>query len=142
MQITKIDQIGIVVKDIQKTTEYYSSTLGIGPFRVSEISMANVDIRGKIGQLKIKVAITKIGPLQLELIENIEGNNIYTEFIKTKGEGLHHLAVIVDDVQKEVAELRRQGVRVLMEDKKYFAYLNTEETGGVILELLRKDALV
>ena len=144
MRINKIDQIGIVVKDIQKTVEYYSSTLGIGPFRVTEMSIPNLKVRSKISPLTIKVAFAQLGPIQLELIQSIEGKNIYTEFLKSRGEGLHHLAMRVDDVDKEVTELKDQGVRVLQgaeTARGSFAYLDTEEIGGVIFELLPKPRL-
>lgn len=141
MQITKIDHIGIVVKDIQKTVEYYSSTLGIGPFRVFEVNIPDAIVQGKVSSLRIKAAIAKLGSLDIELIESIEGENIYAEFLKSRGEGLHHLAMLVDDVDKEVAELKEQGIRVLQGAKTpagSFAYLDTEEIGGVIIELLPK----
>ena len=134
-----IDQIGIMVKDIQKTMEYYSSVLGIGPFRVFDLHLPDVIVRGKTTTLKIKAAFARIGPVEIELIENIEGENIYTEFLKSKGEGLHHLGIRVADVSAEVNRLKEQGIGVIQQGKSAgvdFAYLGTEEIGGVIFELI------
>ena len=137
--LTSIDQVGIVVKDIQKTMDYYSSTFGIGPFRVVDMNIPGVIARGEVIELKLKLAFAEAGPVEIELIESIEGENIYTEFLRSKGEGLHHLGIKVDDVDKEVAGLKERGVAVLQQGKvngRSFAYLDTGEPGGVIFELI------
>jgi methylmalonyl-CoA/ethylmalonyl-CoA epimerase len=135
-----VSQVGIVVGDIEKTAAFYYSTFGIGPFAiVPEVKFEGVILRGSPTNAKIKVAFAQSGPLQIELIQPLEGENIYTEFLDTKGEGLHHLGFQVDDFDSMLAEFKSKGIEPvfwLNLGWMAFAYLNTETIGGVMFELL------
>jgi methylmalonyl-CoA/ethylmalonyl-CoA epimerase len=135
-----VSQVGIVVRDIEKTAAFYYSTFGVGPFAiVPEVKFEGVILRGSPTNAKIKVAFAQSGPLQIELIQPLEGENIYTEFLDTKGEGLHHLGFQVDDFDSMLAEFRTKGIEPvfwLNLGWMAFAYLNTETIGGVMFELL------
>ena len=135
-----VSQVGIVVRDIEKTAAFYYSTFGIGPFAiVPEVKFEGVILRGSPTNAKIKVAFAQSGPLQIELIQPLEGENIYTEFLDTKGEGLHHLGFQVDDFDSMLAEFKSKGIEPvfwLNLGWMAFAYLNTETIGGVMFELL------
>ncbi len=144
MQIGKVTlpavkQIGIVVKDIEKTASYYTSTFGIGPFSIHDIKIDGVILRGKPISLNMKVAFAQSGPIQVELIQPVEGENLYTEFLASKGEGLHHLAFEVEDLKATLTELAKDGIEpVFHHDLGFaaFAYVNSDRIGGVIIELL------
>lgn len=135
-----VSQVGIVVRDIEKTAAFYYSTFGVGPFAiVPEVKFEGVILRGSPTNAKIKVAFAQSGPLQIELIQPLEGENIYTEFLDTKGEGLHHLGFQVDDFDSMLAEFKSRGIEPvfwLNLGWMAFAYLNTETIGGVMFELL------
>ena len=135
-----VSQVGIVVRDIEKTAAFYYSTFGIGPFEiVPEVKFEGVILRGSPTNAKIKVAFAQSGPVQIELIEPLEGKNIYTEFLDSKGEGLHHLGFQVDDFDSMLAEFRIKGIEPvfwLNLGWMAFAYLDTETIGGVVFELL------
>ncbi len=135
-----VSQVGIVVRDIEKTAAFYYSTFGVGPFAiVPEVKFEGVILRGSPTNAKIKVAFAQSGPLQIELIQPLEGENIYTEFLDTKGEGLHHLGFQVDDFDSMLAEFRTKGIEPIFWLNlgwMAFAYLNTETIGGVMFELL------
>jgi catechol 2,3-dioxygenase-like lactoylglutathione lyase family enzyme len=135
-----VSQVGIVVRDIEKTAAFYYSTFGVGPFAiVPEVKFEGVILRGIPTNAKIKVAFAQSGPLQIELIQPLEGENIYTEFLDTKGEGLHHLGFQVDDFDSMLAEFKSKGIEPvfwLNLGWMAFAYLNTETIGGVMFELL------
>ena len=135
-----VSQVGIVVRDIEKTAAFYYSTFGIGPFEiVPEVKFEGVILRGSPTNAKIKVAFAQSGPVQIELIEPLEGKNIYTEFLDSKGEGLHHLGFQVDDLDSMLAEFKSKGIEPvfwLNLGWMAFAYLNTETIGGVMFELL------
>jgi methylmalonyl-CoA/ethylmalonyl-CoA epimerase len=141
VKLPPVQQVCIVVKDIGRAIEYYTSTFGMGPFRISDVDMEGVLLRGKPISTKIKVAFAESGPLQVELIQPVEGKNIYTEFLDSKGEGLHHLAFQIDDLDAMLAELAKEGIEPVFH-KSYpelgiaFAYLNTDRIGGVIFELI------
>lgn len=141
VKLPPVQQVCIVVKDIDRAIEYYTSTFGMGPFRVSDVDMEGVLLRGRPISTKIKVAFAESGPLQVELIQPVEGKNIYTEFLDSKGEGLHHLGFQVDDLDAMLAELAKEGIEPVFH-KSYpdlgiaFAYLNTDRIGGAIFELI------
>lgn len=141
ISVTDIDQVGIVVRDLQKAIEYYSSVLGIGPFRVFEEYTPDLLVRGKIVPTRAKFAFAQAGRLQVELIQNIEGENIYAEFLREKGEGLHHVAMCVDDADAEIEKWEKCGIEVLQKGHaggSSWAYFDTQAIGGVIFEIIPK----
>ena len=138
-----VSQIGIVVRDIEKTAEYYYSTFGIGPFSIQEVKLDGAMLRGKPTTTTIKVAFAQSGPVQVELIQSLDGENIYTEFLASRGEGLHHLGFQVDDLDGMLAEFAKEGIEPVFYQSFPgfgipFAYLNTDKIGGVTYELLRQ----
>lgn len=136
------DQVGIVVRDMDKAVQYYTKVLGIGPFRRFEFTLPEGTMKGKnIFSLKMKLAFASLGDLEVELIEAPPGDNIYREFLDTKGEGLHHLGYHVPDINSHLAALKQNGVGILFSGKTErvsFAYLDTANTGGVIFELIQR----
>ena len=135
-----VSQVGIVVRDIEETAAFYCSTFGIGPFSiVPEVKFEGVILRGQPTNARIRVAFAQSGPIQIELIQPLEGENIYTEFLESKGEGLHHLGFQVDEFDGMLAEFKSRGIEpVFWLDLGWmaFAYLSTDRIGGVMIELL------
>ena len=79
-----VSQVGLVVRDLDKTAAFYYSTFGIGPFSIMpEVKFEGVILRGQPTNAKIKVAFAQSGSLQIELIQPLEGENIYTEFLRS-----------------------------------------------------------
>ena len=143
VKLPPVQQVGIVVKDMDRAIEYYASTFGIGPFRVIDGSMEGVLWRGKPINAKLKVAFARSGTLQVELIQPVEGKNIYTEFLESNGEGLHHLGFQVDDLEAMLVELAKDDIQPIFNQSLpqlgiAFAYLNTDKIGGVIFELIER----
>lgn len=137
----EIDQVGIVVRDIEQTIKQLSSLWNVGPLQIREIDLLDAIVHGKQMRVRAKLAFAQVGPVELELIEPGEGENIYWEFLQTKGEGVHHLKIPVSDIESEVARFREKGVGVLQSGstpRSSFAYLDTEGIVGVILELLNR----
>lgn len=139
-KLPPVSQIGIVVKDVSRTTEHFETAFGIGPFSIADnVRLDGVLLRGRPVKTAIKVAFAQSGPIQIELIEPLEGENIYTEFLAAKGEGLHHLGIEVDDFEGTLAVLKKKGIEPvfwLNLGFTAFAYLNTDTIGGVMTELL------
>jgi len=135
-----LSQVGIVVRDIDKTAAFYHSTFGIGPFGIiPEVKFEGALLRGRPTSTSIKVAFAQSGPVQIELIQPLEGQSIYTEFLAAKGEGLHHLGFEVDDFHGWLARFKSKGVEpVFWHNMGWmaFAYLGTDSVGGVMIELL------
>jgi len=129
---SKIDQIGIVVKDVEGTMKFYEKLFGIETIPTVEV---------KIDSAKLKIGLFQLGEVQIELIQVLEGESVHSRFLKERGEGLHHLAFFVEDVEKELAKLGKEGIKVLerggVPGAVKFAYLDTEKTLGVVLELIQ-----
>ncbi len=144
LSFPKIDQVGVVVKDLEKTIAYYTSVLGLGPFRQMDPTFTNVTLRGKPVEFKGKFAFAKMGAVSLELIQVVKGATIYDEFLATKGEGLHHLGCYVSDLDAEVKKCREAGIEVLQSGNagsSKFAYMDTEKIGGIILEYIQRGTM-
>jgi len=139
---SKVDHIAIIVHDIEKATKYYES-LGLGPFEPVTAALSGRTVRGKaVTDVKNKASLGKCGEAMIELVEPVSGKeNIYIEYLESKGEGIHHLAFTVDDIEKETAKLVEQGVKILASgtfvDGGGYTYLDTAEIGGIVLEIMQ-----
>ena len=139
-KLPPVCQLGFVVKDIASTCPHYESFFGTGPFSEPvDVDMDGALFRGKPVKTKIKVAFVQSGGVQIELIQPIEGTNPYTEFLATKGEGIHHLAYQVGDMEAAKAAFRKKGLEPLFQRDMgvmEFAYYDTAEPGGLMIEFL------
>ena len=139
--------MAIVVRDIDKSIEYYQS-LGMGPFKTPPpVNIKKRTESGKVdtsGAYKIREAVGDMGPIRLQLIQPIEGKSIYREFLDSKGEGVHHYAFVVDDIEKEEAEFTKKGVEILssvrLEGGGGHIIINTAVMGGILIELMQPPA--
>ena len=121
------DQVGVVVRDVDKTVEFLSSTFGIGPWRIMEVSRSEDEIRVGDGPYKLKLAFAQLGLFELELIQVLEGKTIWSDFLETKGEGLHHIGFHVPNMDELVSKMQQQGVGVLQSgfgQGRGYAYMN------------------
>ena len=133
-ELKTVDQIGIVVKDIDKVIESWSEMFGISPWTIRD--MDGTDAKGR--SWKVRLAFAYLGPVQIELIQPVEGRIFHSRFLETVGEGLHHLGFYVDDVDGEADNLVTQGAKILMKNPGAFAYMGTGGPGGVIFEVIRR----
>ncbi len=135
----EVKHVGIVVKDIGKSMERFSTLCGLGPFTVRE-SESRDAIPGRTSSYKRKLALAQAGAIEIELIEPGKGEHAW-EFLQKRGEGVHHLGVGVSDLEKEVARFKEMGIGVLQrhEGERYkIAYMDTEAVVGIVLELQQK----
>ncbi|MFA5468876.1 MAG: VOC family protein, partial [Sphaerochaetaceae bacterium] len=89
--------------------------------------------------------LSYLGQTRIEIIENLEGDTIYTDFIAKHGYGLQHLGIYVNDIEKALEEAKKAGFSVIMEGggfgldgDGYFAYLDTENEFGISYELIQR----
>jgi methylmalonyl-CoA epimerase len=131
---SRVDQIGVVVKDVERTARFYEKLLKQEPLPPIEFETGNV---------KLKIVFFQLGEVQLELIQVLEGENVHTKFLRERGEGLHHIGFFVKNLEEELAALKNEGIEVLWRGEALgvtkFAYLDTEKTLGIILELIQFD---
>lgn len=138
---SKVDQIGVIVKDLDKTVEYYES-LGIGPFKSLKLTYTERKLRGKpADDIKINMKVAQMGPIQLELVQPVAGESLPKEFLESRGEGVNHLGFFVDDIDKEVAKLEKKGHKVVFRTRFQggggTAHFDTDRIGGITLELIQ-----
>ena len=143
LPFSKVDHIGVIVRDMEKAIEHYQS-LGIGPFEAPELDIAAREMWGKPvtpGSLKNKVSLATMDSVQYELIEPVFGDSLFSEFLETKGEGIHHLGFFVTDIKKETANLEEKGFKIIwrirFRDGGGSVYFDTDRVGGIILEFIQ-----
>ncbi len=135
-------QVGVVVRDIDKAAAFYER-LGIGPFVEGPSAHAlERKIYGKDApDAEVKGKITQMGSVEFELLQPVSGSSIQAEFLEKHGEGVIHLCAHTDDLDRDVEELTGRGFRVIssavLADGGKFAYFDTREVGGLILELFQ-----
>lgn len=134
--------VGVVVKDMDKTMQRLSLTFGIGPWDVKERSYPEERVVVGKGPFSYRVAFAALGPIELELIEVLEGSTIHAEFLNTKGEGIHHIGVRVPRVQPVVDTLQQHGIGVLQSafrEEARYAYMDPAECGGIMFEFVERN---
>jgi catechol 2,3-dioxygenase-like lactoylglutathione lyase family enzyme len=143
IKITGIDKVAMVVKDVQKTVESYWAIFGIGPWEIylhKAPLVRDFAYHGKPSQAGAKVARSRVGALQLELIEPLYGDGVYQDHLRRHGEGLHHLSFFVEDVDETVRILASEGFPCLQSaclgDTGSYAYMDIKPL-HTICELAR-----
>jgi catechol 2,3-dioxygenase-like lactoylglutathione lyase family enzyme len=143
-----IAQIGMVVKDLDKTVEMYWKVFGIGPwhfYTYGKPLVKKMSYHGEPVEYKMRLALSYFGPMRIELIEVAEGNTVYADFIKARGYGVQHLGLLVENMEAALAEAKAAGIEMLMDGSGFgqdgdghYAYLDTEEQFGIMLELIER----
>lgn len=134
--MNKIEHIGIAVKDIEKSNELFSNLFGESHYKVEEVESEGV-----------KTSFFQVGINKIELLEATKSDSPIAKFIEKKGEGIHHIAFDVDDIETEIKRLKNCGFTVLNEtpkhgaDNKLVAFLHPKSTNGVLIELCQERVI-
>ncbi len=132
--VTKIDHIGIAVKDLNETLRFYEDILGI-----KCTSKEVVEDQG------VRVAFLPIGDTEVELLESTTEDGPIARFIEKRGEGIQHIAFKVDDIEGKIKELEEKGVTMIDKVPRYgaggarIAFLHPKSTSGVLIEISERD---
>ena len=141
LKIETFNQIGFIVRDVEKAAKVWETLFGIGPFQILQRAPEETIYKGKKEVFQIKNALARIGPIQLELVEVIQGNCCQKDFLEETGGGLHHLAVFVDDLDEALKTMKELGIEVLQigtaAGSIRFAYLDTKAQLGFVLEFMQ-----
>lgn len=128
-----IDHIGIAVKSIDESLDYYIHTLGLELIAIEEVESQ-----------KVRVAFINAGNIKIELLESMSEDGPIANFILKKGQGIHHIAFGVTDIRSRMAELNEKGVQLLQDEPKpgaggaEVAFLHPKSSFGVLYELCEK----
>jgi catechol 2,3-dioxygenase-like lactoylglutathione lyase family enzyme len=138
----KIVQYALVVKDAKKVSDYYES-LGLGGMPIDHNKSVNRNFRGQPGKFEMYLGWWHWGDVTFEWIQPLVGPSVYHETLKKHGEGFHHLAFNVKDMDEAVKLLEAKGAPTSQSggwdspgSKGRFSYQDTEPDGGVTIELL------
>jgi len=145
----RITQVAVVVKDLRATMQKYHEVMGWGPWSVYEHkppALHHTEVRGKPVYYTMLGAEVHCDPIDFEILQPLEGPSIYKEFLKEKGEGLHHVAVVnsAENVHKALADFKDQGIEVLMSGKLEdieFYYLDSEPVLKMVVETVSGHAI-
>jgi methylmalonyl-CoA/ethylmalonyl-CoA epimerase len=126
----KISHVGIAVNSLDASIPFYRDVLGM-EFEGTEV----------VAEQKVKVAFLVIGESRIELLEPTAPDSPVAKFLEKNGEGTHHLAYEVDDLEEALAALKEQGVRLIDETPRMgahntrIAFVHPKASGGVLTEL-------
>lgn len=129
----KIEHIGIAVKDLAVSNVLFEKLLGVPSYKTEEVASEGV-----------RTSFFKSGPNKIELLEAINDESPIANFLDKKGEGVHHIAFAVGDLEKEIERLKQEGFKILPgfpkngADNKIVAFLHPKETNGVLVELCQE----
>jgi hypothetical protein len=144
-------QVGLVVRDLDRAMAAYSGMWGVAPWRVYTYGpglLTSQTFRGRPAEFSMALALAGSGP-QLELIQPLEGESVYTEWLERYGEGLHHVAVEVDSLERMTSEMEAAGYPMIQSGLGFgpdgdggFAYYDTERDLGMVVEAIEEAARV
>ena len=127
---TRIHHIAIAVRDLDQALEFYQDGLGL-----------EVTERRSVPQEGVKIAFLPAGEGKIELLEPLDDESGVARFLDKHGEGLHHICLIVEDIEAAVARLKESGARMLSrkprqgEDGSRYIFIHPRSCNGVLLEL-------
>ncbi|MDC7248412.1 MAG: VOC family protein [Sphaerochaetaceae bacterium] len=143
-----VGQLGFVVKNLDEAMKNYYEEFGIENWHIYTYGpplLKFMNYKGNPTSYKVLIGLSYLGNTRIELIQPIEGHTIYTDFINTKGYGLQHLGIYVEDIKKEIKLAEQSGFSVIMEGGGFgpdgdghFAYLDTESKYGICYELIER----
>ncbi len=139
-------QLGVIVRDLDRTVKALSEIFGLGPFRFITYPPAGRDdikltYRGQPGHFSHRIAFANLGPIELEIVEPLDGESGITEFLAQHGEGIHHIRFNVPDLEPVMAHLAAHDVGTLMSGSGIrpgtnWIHLDTEDKVGFIVEIM------
>ncbi|RKE98765.1 methylmalonyl-CoA epimerase [Ichthyenterobacterium magnum] len=129
----KIEHIGIAVKDLEASNELFSALFGKKHYKIEAVESEGV-----------KTSFFKVGSNKIELLQATSTESPIAKFIEKKGEGIHHIAFAVSNIEKEIDRLTKEGFKLIHKtpkkgaDNKLIAFLHPKSTNGVLIELCQE----
>jgi methylmalonyl-CoA/ethylmalonyl-CoA epimerase len=127
----KIEHIGIAVRELSISIPLFEKLLNTPCYKTEAVESEQVN-----------TAFFQIGKSKIELVQAFDSGSIINKFIEKKGEGLHHIAFEVDDIEEEIKRLKNEGFHFINDkpkegaDNKMVCFLHPKETNGVLIELV------
>ncbi len=131
--MNKIEHIGIAVKNLTNSIDIYQRLLNTDCYKTEQVASEHVS-----------TAFFKTGENKVELLEATSPDSAIAKFIERKGEGIHHIAFLVDDIIEEMERLQKEGFVLLNEspkkgaDNKMVCFVYPKDTNGVLIEICQE----
>ncbi len=131
--INQIEHIGIAVKDLESANDLYEKLLNEKPYKQEYVDSE-----------KVTTSFFKTGTNKIELLESKNPESAISKFIEKRGEGIHHIAFAVDNIEHEMKRLKEQGFQLLSEkpykgaDNKWVCFVHPKSANGVLIELCQE----
>jgi methylmalonyl-CoA/ethylmalonyl-CoA epimerase len=131
--MNKVEHIGIAVNSVKQAGEIYSKLLNTPVYKTETVESEHV-----------LTAFLQSGPNKIELLEALNDDSAVAKFIAKKGEGIHHIAFDVDDIEAEMKRLKKEGFVLLNDepkrgaDNKLVCFVHPKNTNGVLIELCQE----
>jgi len=128
--IKRIGHIGIIVRDIEEALTVYQGALGLPLARIQERP-----------DLAATIAFLPTGDSEIELVQPVTADSDVAKFLEERGEGIHHMCLEVDDIERALSDLRARGLQVIDEtprvgpDGERFAFIHPKSACGALVEL-------
>ena len=129
-----LEHVGVAVRSIEESLKIWRDILG---FRVT--------MTKEVPEQKVKIAMLDAGALTIELLEPLTTDSTIHKFIERRGEGLHHLSFLVDDIAQKIEEFKKFNLKMIDEIPRKgahaskIAFIHPSSTGGVLIELSQKE---
>ena len=129
----KIEHIGIAVTDLNEANALYTKILGLKPYKIE-----------KVNSEEVITSFFQTNSTKIELIQGVGENNAISNFIKKRGEGIHHIAFEVEDIKAEISRLKKLGFDIINEipkkgaDNKLICFIHPKSTKHVLIELCQE----
>ena len=130
MTPSHIEHIGIAVKNLDEAIPFYENVFGLKCYNIEEVA-----------DQKVKTAFFKVGDTKIELLESTDPEGPIGKFIEKRGEGIHHIAFAVENINEKLSKVEEQGVRLIDKTSRKGAegldigFLHPKSTFGVLTEL-------
>lgn len=130
MKISQLEHIGIAVSSLDEAIPYWENVLGLKCYNIEEVA-----------DQKVRTAFFKVGQIKIELLESTSEDGTIAKFIEKKGQGVHHLAFAVENVEEALADAESKGVQLIDKAPRKgaeglsIAFLHPKSTFGVLTEL-------
>jgi methylmalonyl-CoA/ethylmalonyl-CoA epimerase len=134
MNLSHIEHIGIAVNSLEEAIPFWEEKLGLKCYKIEEVK-----------EQKVKTAFFQIGQSKIELLESTDPDGPIGKFIEKKGEGIHHLAIAIKDIQQNLTELDEKDVLLIDKTPRKgaegldIAFVHPKSTHGVLLELCENN---
>lgn len=133
MKVLKLDHVGIAVKNMDETLKFYQDVLGL--------ELADVEV---VEEQKVKVAFLPVGDTEVELLESTSEDGPIAKYIERNGEGVQHLAFLVENLEEAIEDMKNKGMRMIDEMPRYgaggakIAFMHPKSSYRVLVELCQR----